>query len=196
MVEQSTLMQGIFQRADEMALTRDLPRLSGISDTRLNAIRSGEPLSSTEFELMCRALAVDSGAMYSGQATSPSRSPARFRAATAVETPNPMDVRLLALAAEQGRILGHLMALLRKEIRLQQHKRTIAVRKGELWREGYRLGEAAREALAPGKGPLSDFTRLLPDCSMMRVFMWQGSPSVPKTSMPPAYGNQPSRRSC
>ncbi len=36
--------------------------------------------------------------MYGGQSANPSRSPARFRAATAIERPNPMDVRLLALA--------------------------------------------------------------------------------------------------
>lgn len=163
MVEQSTLTQKIFQRAEEMALTQDLSRLAGISDARLNSIRSGEPLSSTEFELICRALAVDSGAMYSGQAASPSRSPARFRAATAVEIPNPMDVRLLALAAEQGRILDHLMTLMRKEIRLQRHKHAIGIQGGKLWREGYELGEAARAELSPDNGPLHHFPRLLND---------------------------------
>lgn len=149
-----------------MALAQNLPGLAGISEGRLNTIRCGNPLTSTEFEMICRALAVDSGAMYGGRAASPSRSPARFRSATAIDPPNPMDVRLLALAAEQGRILGHLMTLMRKDIRLQQHKRTVGIQGGELWREGYELGEAAREELIPDNGPLHDFPRLLNDAGV------------------------------
>lgn len=161
MVEQSTLTQRIFQRAEEMDLAQNLAGLSGLSDVRMDAIRRGEPFSSTEFELICRALAVDSGDLYAGRAASPSRSPARFRAATAEGNPSPTDVRLLALTAEQGRILGHLMALLGKEIKLQRHKRTVGVQGSELWREGYQLGEAARTALAPEDAPLRDLPRLL-----------------------------------
>jgi len=161
MVDQQTLSQRIFQRAEDMGLAQNLARLSGLGNARMNAIRRGKPFSSSEFELICRALAVDSGDMYAGRAASPSRSPARFRAAIAAEDPNPADVRLLALAAEQGRILGHLMGLLGKEIKLQQHKRTVGVQGGELWREGYELGEAARTALVPDDGPLHDLPRLL-----------------------------------
>jgi len=183
MVEPSTLMQRIFQRAEEMALAQNLPGLAGLSDARLHAIHSGGPLTSTEFELICQALAVDSGAMYGGRSTSSSRSPARFRAATAVETPNPMDVRLLALGAEQGRILGHLMTLMRKEIRLQQHKHAIGVQGGELWRGGYELGEAARAELAPDNGPLHDLPRLLNDAGVHVARVHFGSENIDAASV-------------
>lgn len=122
MARQTSLMQRIFQRAEEMGLEQDLARLSGLDDIRMDAILHGDSVSSTEFELICRALAVDSGAIYTGNASNPARSPVRFRAATAIENPSPMDVRLLALASEQGRILGRLMALQGKEIRLRRHR--------------------------------------------------------------------------
>ena len=163
MIEPTALMRMVFQRAEQMGLDRKLARLSGLEDSRLEKIRQGDPVSSTEFERLCRALAVDSGAMFCGRASSPTRSPARFRAATAVENPSPDDVRLLALAAEQGRIIGGLMGLLGKEVRLRRHRRVTGIQGGgdELWKEGYGLGEAARSALAPGCGPLSNLPRLM-----------------------------------
>ena len=162
MVEQATLLQRVFERADEMGLTQDLGMLSGIGDDDLYAIRQGKPMSSSEFEAICRSLAVDSGAMYSGNASDPARSPARFRAATALGDPSPLDVRTLALAAEQGRILGQLMQLMGKEVKLRR-RRHIAGIQGtlELWEGGYELGESARAALVPSGGPLRDLPGLL-----------------------------------
>ncbi|MBW2736292.1 MAG: ImmA/IrrE family metallo-endopeptidase [Deltaproteobacteria bacterium] len=162
MADPNTVMQRIFQRAEEMELEQDLARLSGLSDTRVAEIRHGESVSTTEFEMICKALAVDPGAMYTGSASNPSRSPARFRAATAHDSPSSADVRLLALAAEQGRILSDLIGLLGKEVKLRQHRQIMGIQ-GTLgvWREGYELGESARAVLAPNGRPLWDLPRLL-----------------------------------
>ncbi len=161
MTQQAPMIEGVFQRAEEMGLLPELANLSRLEDKRIHAIRDGAPLSSTEFELLCRALAVDSGAMYAGSASIPKRSPARFRAATAAESPNPTDIRLLALAAEQGRILGHLLSLSGKTVPLSRYRRSVGVEGNETWRQGYQLGESAREALAPTGGPLYDLPSLL-----------------------------------
>ena len=152
--EQTNLMQRVFHRSMDIGLDNDLARLSGLSNARVDAIRRGEPVSTTEFELLCRALAVDPGAMYIGNASNTDRSPARFRTATAIENPSPMDVRLLSLAAEQGRILGHLLGLLEKHVDLRRHKSIAGIERGiDIWRQGYELGETARDALAPDGPP-------------------------------------------
>jgi Zn-dependent peptidase ImmA (M78 family) len=105
--------------------------------------------------------------MYAGTASDPTRSPARFRAATAVEHPSPDDVRLLALAAEQGRILAHLMEALGKEVKLRPHRQIWGIqRTAELWREGYELGETARAVLFPQQGPITDLPGLFRDLSI------------------------------
>jgi Zn-dependent peptidase ImmA (M78 family) len=158
------VIERVLQRAREMGLDQDLANLSGLCEARVDGIRSGEPLSSSEFELICRALAVDSGAMYSGDASNPERSPARFRVASTIEGPSPTDVRVLALAAEQGRILGHLMDLLGRPVLLQRHRKIEGLSTtADLWREGYDLGESARDELAPGGGPLHDLPGLFND---------------------------------
>ncbi len=164
MAEQPTLTQRVFLRAEEMGLGQDLARISGLGDEKVDAIRQGGSLSSSEFEAICRALAVDSGAMYSGNAGSPARSPVRFRVATAIPEPSPQDVRTLALAAEQGRILSHLMRLMGRENTLQQYRNIMGVQGSfELWKAGYDLGEAARTTFAPRSDPLQDLPRLLND---------------------------------
>lgn len=161
MTHQTPMIEGVFQRAEEMGLLPELAKLSRLDDDRIHQIRDGAPLSSTEFELLCRALAVDSGAMFAGSASVAKRSPARFRAATATESPNPTDIRLLALAAEQGRILGHLLALSGKEVKLSRYRRSVGIEGTELWRQGYNLGESARESLEPTGDPLLDLSSLL-----------------------------------
>ncbi len=183
MAMQTSLMKRVFQRAKEMGLEQDLARLSGLGDTRMNVIRCGEPVSSTEFELICRALAVDSGAIYTGDASNPARSPVRFRAATAIGNPSPTDVRLLALAAEQGRILGYFMHLLGKEVRLRRHRRTVGIQGRELWRQGYELGEAARAAVAPTGSPLLDLPRRLNEAGVHVAMIPMSSRNVDAASI-------------
>lgn len=152
----------IFDRAEAMGLGELLPRLSGLTDDRLRSIRSRADFTAWEFEAICRALAVDPAAMYRGEDSRPNRTPARFRAAMALDHPNGGDLRLLSLAVEQGRILAHVGALLGRRSTLAVHRSIrppLGVR--DTWREGYDLGEAARAMLWPGSGPIYDLGGLL-----------------------------------
>jgi hypothetical protein len=57
-------------------------------------------------------LAVDLALLRSGAALEPSRSVVRFRLVVGIERLTPRDVRLLARAAELGRICGNLLQFL------------------------------------------------------------------------------------
>ncbi len=156
------LTSRIFKRAVVLGLGDELARRAGLRRERVEAIRRGDSYTADEYEQLCRALAVDPSAMYRAEETRPARSPARFRAAMGVRRPPGADLRLLALAVEQGRVLGHLMALLDRPVELSGHRQVRAPRgKGPPWREGYDLGEAARARLHPEQGPLWDVEGLL-----------------------------------
>jgi len=135
-----------------------------ISPARLAEIEAGAPsIGATEFERLCRALGIDPAALDAGVETSPTRSVARFRSAWGAELPfQPRDYRLLADAAEAGRILGDLCSRLGKPPRLAQHRRTTALSSTqEPWEQGYALGEAARSALSDPSAVLPSVESLL-----------------------------------
>lgn len=133
---------------------------SGIEPDRLREIESGSPIRSWEFGAVCRALAVDSGALARGLDHSPQRSVARFRAASWVD-PTPADLRILSLAAELGRIGGFLAKRVRPQGRLAGLRQIEPIAAGaEPWKQGYLLGEHARRALAP-PGPIQNLESLL-----------------------------------
>ena len=161
----NSLAGRMFDRAAALALQDALPRLAGLPTERLEAIRAGASFSAVEFEALCRALAVDPAAMYRGEDAQPERIPTRFRTAMVSEHPSGDDLRLLALAVEQGRILGHLIQQLGRTVRVQDG-REIRPPEGprETWREGYQLGERARDALRILPGPLTDLDAVLRDC--------------------------------
>ena len=75
------LVERIFQRVQNMSLEDRLSSLSGLAGERLEAIRAGASFSSTEYESLCRALAVDPHAFYAGEEGQYNRSLVRFRAA-------------------------------------------------------------------------------------------------------------------
>ncbi len=152
----------LLDRAKAMGLAEDLARLAHMSDGRLRRIWHGDAYSAVEYEQLCRALAVDPTLMYCGEETRPQTSPARFRSAFTVDRPSGRDIRLLALAVEQGRILAHLLRLLEREVTLGNARSVqppSQVR--ESWREGYDLGEAARQTLHPQQGPVLSLEELL-----------------------------------
>ncbi len=174
----------VFERAQAMELLDALPRLAGLSEERVNSIRAKGELSAAEYEQLCRALAVDPVIMYRGEETQPNRAPVRFRAAISGDRPNGEDIRVLALAVEQGRILAHLLALLGKPIELAHH-RTIhspSVAQ-ETWREGYTLGEAARSALSSEPGPIHELGRLFRRLGIHVAHMSFTSPDVDAASI-------------
>jgi Zn-dependent peptidase ImmA (M78 family) len=130
---------------------------------RLARIEGGSPSASWEFEAICRALAVDSGAMARGLDRTPRRSVARFRSAP-WEEPAPEDFRTLSLAAELGRIGGFLAQEVDRPSRLSSLRSPEPINEHEEpWRQGYRLGELARRAMAPQSDPIRNLEELLTD---------------------------------
>ncbi len=162
----SELIGRVFDRAKELGLRGELATLAMMSPERIEYLERVPDFTAAEYEKLCRALAVDPVAMYRGEGDRPRRSPARFRVATSLDRPDPGDVRLLSLAAEQGRILAHLVEMRGGEVRLARFRRTEAIapaRDGEIWLRGYDLGESSRNALFDEPGPIREFEQLLRD---------------------------------
>jgi Zn-dependent peptidase ImmA (M78 family) len=135
---------------------------SSLSQARIREIEEGAPIRSWELETLCRALAVDPGAFFQRRETSPRRSVARFRAAGHGVEPAAGDLRLLAIAAEIGRIGGFLAETLGRSIDLRRLRSIEAVSaKEKPWRQGYRLGEQARNRAGLPLGPIADLEREL-----------------------------------
>ncbi len=155
------LTDRIFARALGMGLRKQLPELSGLSRQRVDAIQRGADYTTTEFERLCRALAVDPVVLYRGGETDPRRSPARFRAAISTGRPTGADLRLLALATEVGITLGHLAERLGRPNIIPQRRRVVPVDASNAGPQGYDLGHAARAALTGDDGPLDSLTGTL-----------------------------------
>lgn len=152
----------------------------GLPEARIQALRGGALPTAAEFELLCRAAAVDPAAMARNDDVLPTRVPARFRAAAAVgDRPSEADARILALAAELGRILGHLRRLQGRDLPLASLRQVRAVaRTTEVWREGYNCGEAARQAIRPAPGPIAELENLVHDQGIHVARVRFSSPAV------------------
>jgi len=147
----------------EMTATREqVAQWSGLPEARVTQIEAGDSMAAWEFEELTRGLAVDSGALTRGGARSPRRSLARFRTAAGQISLEAADLRLLALAAEAGRIGGFLARDLSVPIRLEDARRAHPVQEDTPpWKQGYLLGEAARRRLVPTSGPVPELERVL-----------------------------------
>lgn len=159
----SDLGARLSQRREEMmASPAQVAEWSGLPEERVSQIEAGDSMAAWEFEELSRALAVDSGILTRGEARSPRRSLARFRTAAGQTVLEASDLRLLALGAEAGRIGGFLARELSVPIRLADTRRPQPVQENEPpWKQGYRLGEAARGRLVPRSGPIPDLERVL-----------------------------------
>lgn len=148
------------------ASVRQVAEWAGLEAGRLEQVEGGAPIRTWELEAVCRALAVDTGALARGEETSPRRSVARFKSAAWVD-PDPADFRTLALAAELGRIGGFLADRVSRRGQLEELRSPEPVADDvEPWRQGYRLGENARRALAPQTEPIADLEALLLEWSI------------------------------
>lgn len=163
MSDPAAIVSRVFGRANQIGLSDgEMTRLSGLAGDRLTAIQAGSVPSAYEYERLCRAVAVDPSALYRSEDSAPGRTPVRYRAAFSIDRPTAADVRRLALAAEEGRILGQLLRLLGRDVPLESHRRVQAVsRRRETWQEGYDLAEQARRLLRVPDGPVLDLERLL-----------------------------------
>ncbi len=136
---------------------------AGISQKSLLAAESAEQLGSTLFERICRGLAAAPSELLRGTVGEPTRSVARFRNSGA-RLLSPSDLRLLAAAAEVGRLIASLLYMLEKKSHFEQYRRVAGVRRDiPPWRDGYELGEAARCSLEVAPGPLRELERFFND---------------------------------
>lgn len=72
------LIKRLFERAEKLGLTEDLSSLSGLDKARITEISATESCTACEFDSLCRAIAIDSSAMYQGLENKPNRNLNRF----------------------------------------------------------------------------------------------------------------------
>lgn len=173
METQSILSQTIQQRIRHRreafdASSGDMAEWAELPVKRWESIESGESLSVAELGQVARALAVDPGTFLRGEEGSPRRSVARFRqAADSVPGSRNFEARTLALAAELGRIGGALHRFLARPLPLSGIRRTEPVSEyDEAWKQGYRLGAAARQGLGIPVGPVANLQTTLEDLGL------------------------------
>jgi Zn-dependent peptidase ImmA (M78 family) len=159
---QNELIQRIILRRKGFGASQDqAAEWAGMTHARLRSIEAGEvELQSTEFEQLCRGLAIDPSALFAGKEESPHRSVARFRAAVGTERPSPDDTRLLALAGEVSSILGQVSEDLRRPPLLRQYRDSLGIA-GRPGRQGETLGAQARKDIVEGRDPILDLQQLL-----------------------------------
>ena len=128
----------------------ELADLAVLPEERLLAIEAGKVQPTTsDLGLLADALACNAADLAHGVADDPRRSVARFRGAITSALPSAHDLRLLARAAEAGRILASLRAHLGETLEALRNLRTPSAPSPamEPWEHGYQLGIASRERL-------------------------------------------------
>lgn len=179
----SDLNTRLFERANKLHLLSALPRLSGLSRGRVEAIRAGDEMSVFEYERLCRAVAIDPVILYRRGENDPRRSPARFRAAEGAALTGE-DWRLLALATEVGAVLGYLANQLGRPTPLVDMRAVKAVGPlEEAGRSGYELGEAARLRLTLHDRPIESLLALLTRSSVHVVPATFSTPRIDAASL-------------
>jgi uncharacterized protein (DUF2336 family) len=74
-----TLIDRVFLRAEKMGLTEEmLVSLSGLEESRVQEIQTKKRCTAYEFDMLCRALAIDSSVMYRGEEDLPQYAVERF----------------------------------------------------------------------------------------------------------------------
>lgn len=152
------LGQRLARRREEFGVsTGTVANWASLPEHRIESAERGDALEPWALRQVCQALAVNPGTILRGEEQSPRRSVARFRAAVAPGPPSPTDLRVLAVGAEIGRILGSLVELLSVTYRITKLRRPVAPTDvGMLWRQGYQLGELARSQSGVSSDPIPD----------------------------------------
>ena len=153
------LGQAINRRRSDFGFSLDeVARLAGLTSDRLGAIEAGDPPKTFELQALADALAVEVDALRAGTDRTPRRAVARFRSELVRMPLTARDLRVLARAAEIGRVTADLWRILGKPDSPVVAARTVVgIAAGEEpWRQGYALGEAARlRLLASPAAPLA-----------------------------------------
>ncbi|HZL16784.1 MAG TPA: ImmA/IrrE family metallo-endopeptidase [Polyangia bacterium] len=151
------LGQNINRRRSRIALSAaELAALSGIPLARVVEIEGGTSPSTVELHALAGAMEIDPASLYRGEIETPfTRSSVRFRAPEGVQSLDQADTKLLARAAEAGRVAFQLQSLLGLADSPVRASRAIKSVKPhpEPWKQGYELGARAREIFdGSGKG--------------------------------------------
>jgi Zn-dependent peptidase ImmA (M78 family) len=135
--------------------TSQLAALAFMEPARLESIEAGTVPSTYELASLADALAIDPSALRTGNTDDPYRSVVRFRSAQNTANKSrllsPSDLRLLARAAEAGRITAWLKESLKVPASPLLAARQVrgVDNQSSPWEQGYQLGAHARLRLAP-----------------------------------------------
>ncbi|MFH0821450.1 MAG: ImmA/IrrE family metallo-endopeptidase [Pseudomonadota bacterium] len=146
---------------------------------------SRDDLSVTDFERICRGLAISPTVLLHGEGNTPTRSVARFR--SALEDPSVLkstDLRLLATASEIGLALADVLTAQGKNPSFDRYRNFRgSSQRFQPWEDGYELGEAARKLLVPRKGPISNLEIMLTGLGVHIARTRFSSPAVEAASV-------------
>lgn len=180
---------GAHMRQQRDAIGLDAPtvaELAGIQVERLLQLESGATPTVWELSSIAAALAMDATALRTGDLNAdPRKSSARFRAPGGINLLTPLDVRTLARVAEAARIHRFLRLLLGEQRGPVEAVRSVQAIDTEspIWKQGYKLGQHAREWLAPSHVPIASVQRLLEKHGVLVVFVELDSASIAGASL-------------
>lgn len=159
----SSIQQRIRERREAFgASIADMARLAGLPAKRWAEIEAGGTFGVVDLGPICKALAVDSGALLRGEEKDPRRSVARFRQVSPLSSNSLLELRTLALAAELGRIGGALYTHLGRPLPWNEMRQNLPVDpRLEPWRHGYALSVWARRLLRVPDGPIYNLQQTL-----------------------------------
>lgn len=162
MATDTELGQSLARRREEFGISLEkAAEWASLSAGRVKSIEESGQMEPWELHRLCQALAVNPGTIFQGLERSPKRSVARFRAAVAHAQP-PINLRLLAVGAEVGRILGSLVEMMSIPLKVERLRRPVDLSDTEpMWKQGYRLGESARSKSGLAQGPIADLEQAL-----------------------------------
>lgn len=187
MVDDAQLGRRLRDRRERLGFsTDDVARHARISGDRVVDIEGGAGLGTFELGRICHALAVDPGSLLADDAVEADarRSVARFRRDEAPDALAPEDLRLLCVAAEVGRVGGHLRRLLGRPPSLIDRARDVkAITGSHAGREGYALGREARLRWAPDGAPLPSMYALLEGWGVHVARVQLSSPQIEAASL-------------
>lgn len=139
-----------------------LAELAGVPVERVVALEQGAAATTSEIARLAAALAVDPAALWRGEVAA-TRTTARFRSPYGVASLSEGDARILALAAEVGRIVWHLRSALGDpDPQVLAWRSVLAIGPWpEPWEQGYKLGARARMNFASAKKPIPSMQQML-----------------------------------
>lgn len=161
------IAQAIASRRSAFRLSEEeVAELAGLPASTVRSVerRTHRP-SAFELARLADALAMDPASLWRGEygADDPRRGSARFLAGPTLGGITAKDHRLLARAAEVGRIGAELWRLLGKAESTLIGRRTVSPlsSREEAWEQGYALAQADRQAIADTGRPLDSVQALL-----------------------------------